>query len=175
MVILAAAGGLVTLAGARLRDLSLIVILAGLGGAAAVMLQPYRLARFQTFLDPWQDEFGTGYQLTQALIAFGRGEWWGVGLGEGMQKLFYLPEAHTDFIYAVLAEELVRLGPRRAGHARGARPAWSAPGSSSRAPGDLQPSLPTVLGAAGVSGAGEPGGQYGVLPTKGLTALPFLR
>ena len=74
------------------------------------MLQPYRLARFQTFLDPWQDEFGTGYQLTQALIAFGRGEWWGVGLGEGMQKLFYLPEAHTDFIYAVLAEELGALG-----------------------------------------------------------------
>jgi cell division protein FtsW len=75
--------------------------------ALLVLAQPYRLQRLEGFLDPWAEgvQFGSGYQLTQALIAFGRGEWFGVGLGEGLQKLFYLPEAHTDFIFAVIAEE----------------------------------------------------------------------
>jgi len=67
---------------------------------------PYRLERLTTFLNPWADPFNSGFQLTQALIAFGRGEWFGVGLGSSVQKLFYLPEAHTDFVFAVLAEEL---------------------------------------------------------------------
>ena len=67
---------------------------------------PYRLERLTTFLNPWADPFNSGFQLTQALIAFGRGEWFGVGLGASVQKLFYLPEAHTDFVFAVLAEEL---------------------------------------------------------------------
>jgi cell division protein FtsW len=71
---------------------------------------PYRLQRLTSFLNPWADQFDTGYQLTQALIAFGRGEWFGVGLGSSVQKLFYLPEAHTDFIFAVLAEELGLMG-----------------------------------------------------------------
>ncbi|OGT84557.1 MAG: cell division protein FtsW [Gammaproteobacteria bacterium RIFCSPLOWO2_02_FULL_61_13] len=66
---------------------------------------PYRMQRLTSFLDPWQDPFNSGFQLTQALIAFGRGEWLGVGLGTSVQKLFYLPEAHTDFVFAVLAEE----------------------------------------------------------------------
>ena len=74
--------------------------------ALAVWAEPYRLQRLTGFLDPWQDPYGTGYQLTQALIAFGRGEWFGVGLGNSIQKQFYLPEAHTDFVFAVLAEEL---------------------------------------------------------------------
>jgi len=78
--------------------------------ALAVWAEPYRLQRLTGFLDPWQDPYGTGYQLTQALIAFGRGEWFGVGLGNSIQKQFYLPEAHTDFVFAVLAEELGMIG-----------------------------------------------------------------
>ena len=66
----------------------------------------YRVRRLTTFLDPWADPFNSGFQLTQSLIAIGRGEWFGVGLGASVQKLFYLPEAHTDFVFAVLAEEL---------------------------------------------------------------------
>ena len=66
----------------------------------------YRLRRLTTFLDPWADPYNSGFQLTQSLIAIGRGQWFGVGLGDSVQKLFYLPEAHTDFLFAVLAEEL---------------------------------------------------------------------
>ena len=73
--------------------------------AALSMLAPYRLQRLMTFMDPWSDPFDTGFQLTQALIAFGRGEWIGVGLGNSVQKLFYLPEVHTDFVFAVIGEE----------------------------------------------------------------------
>lgn len=72
--------------------------------------QPYRVARLKSFLEPWEHQFSSGYQLTQSLIAFGRGEYFGVGLGNSVQKLFYLPEAHTDFVFAVLAEELGLLG-----------------------------------------------------------------
>jgi cell division protein FtsW len=71
---------------------------------------PYRMERLTTFLNPWADPFNSGFQLTQSLIAIGRGEWLGVGLGASIQKLFYLPEAHTDFVFAVLAEELGLLG-----------------------------------------------------------------
>lgn len=71
---------------------------------------PYRMARLTAFLNPWADQFNTGYQLTQSLIAFGRGGWLGVGLGNSIQKLLYLPEPHTDFLYAVLAEELGLVG-----------------------------------------------------------------
>ena len=75
-----------------------------------VLTAPYRMERLITFIDPWADPFGSGFQLTQALIAIGRGEWFGVGLGNSVQKLFYLPEAHTDFLFAVLAEELGLVG-----------------------------------------------------------------
>ena len=74
------------------------------------ILSPYRLQRLMTFLDPWSDPYDTGFQLTQALIAFGRGEWFGVGLGNSVQKLFYLPEVHTDFLFAVVGEELGMVG-----------------------------------------------------------------
>ncbi len=87
--------------------------LAGLGVLAFGFLAisaPYRLERITTFLNPWADQFDSGYQLTQALIAFGRGQWFGLGLGSGVQKLFYLPEAHTDFIFAVIAEEFGFVG-----------------------------------------------------------------
>ena len=94
------------LAGVRLwRFIALICVV---GGAfiILVVIAPYRLQRLTTFINPWATPFGSGYQLTQSLIAFGRGGWFGVGLGNSVQKLFYLPEAHTDFLFAVLAEEL---------------------------------------------------------------------
>jgi cell division protein FtsW len=75
-----------------------------------MVLQPYRVQRLVTFLDPWSDPWNSGYQLTQALIAFGRGEWFGLGLGSGIQKLYYLDAAHNDFIFAVIAEELGLVG-----------------------------------------------------------------
>ncbi len=78
--------------------------------ASLAILSPYRLQRLVSFVDPWQDPFNTGFQLTQALIAFGRGDWFGAGLGSSIQKLFYLPEAHTDFVFAVLAEEFGLFG-----------------------------------------------------------------
>jgi len=86
-----------------------------LGGAVMLLgflatSSAYRMKRILAFMDPWADQFNSGYQLTQALIAFGRGEWLGVGLGNSLQKLFYLPEAHTDFVFAVIAEETGLLG-----------------------------------------------------------------
>ncbi|TFH88092.1 putative lipid II flippase FtsW [Billgrantia azerbaijanica] len=89
-----------------------VLILGGLGvlGFYAAIAEPYRLARLTSFTDPWADQFASGYQLTQALIAFGRGHWLGTGLGNSVQKLYYLPEAHTDFVFAVLAEELGLVG-----------------------------------------------------------------
>lgn len=85
--------------------------LAALAALAALsMLAPYRMQRLMTFTDPWSDPYNSGFQLTQALIAFGRGEWFGVGLGNSVQKLFYLPEVHTDFVFAVIGEEAGVLG-----------------------------------------------------------------
>ena len=110
VVLAALTGGLLFLGGARLRDFALLALLGGLGLAAAAVLQPYRVERMVTFLDPWATQFDGGYQLTQALIAFGRGGYVGLGLGAGVQKLFYLPEAHNDFIYSVIAEELGLIG-----------------------------------------------------------------
>lgn len=92
--------------GARLRDLTLAVLVGGVALTALAFSADYRVVRLMSFRDPWADPFDTGFQLTQALMAIGRGEWGGVGLGESVQKLFYLPEAHTDFVFAVLVEEL---------------------------------------------------------------------
>lgn len=110
VVLVTAAAGMIFLSGVRLtRFMPLIGILVGLG-VLLVVTQPYRLKRVVSYLDPWKDQFDSGYQLTQSLIAFGRGEWAGVGLGNSIQKLFYLPEAHTDFIFAIIAEEFGLLG-----------------------------------------------------------------
>ena len=97
-------------AGARLRDFLLVCGVGATGVVALALMSPYRLTRLIAFLDPWADPFNSGFQLTQSLIAIGRGEWFGVGLGSSIQKLFYLPEAHTDFVFAVLAEEFGLLG-----------------------------------------------------------------
>lgn len=108
-VITAVVGGMVWLAGAAWRHLLLLALMAApVFGVAA--MEPYRLKRIISFLNPWDDPFNSGFQLTQALIAVGRGEVFGVGLGASIQKLFYLPEAHTDFIFAVLAEEFGLVG-----------------------------------------------------------------
>lgn len=102
--------GVMFLAGMRLVQFSVLIAGCALAGAFIAIAQPYRMQRLITFTDPWADPLGSGYQLTQALIAFGRGEWLGLGLGNSVQKLFYLPEAHTDFLFAVIAEELGLLG-----------------------------------------------------------------
>ena len=110
MLILAVTGGLVWLGGARIRNLAL-PMLAGLAVMSfIVMLEPYRVRRLISFSNPWADALDSGYQLVQALIAIGRGDLAGVGLGGSILKLDYLPEAHTDFIFAVTAEELGFLG-----------------------------------------------------------------
>jgi cell division protein FtsW len=106
VVITATALGLMFLGGVRLWLFGVLVAMAGAALGVLAFAAPYRMERLTAFLNPWADPFNSGFQLTQALIAFGRGEWWGVGLGASIQKLFYLPEAHTDFLFAVLAEEL---------------------------------------------------------------------
>jgi cell division protein FtsW len=98
------------LGGARLKDFGLCVGIAAMAALALVLLSPYRLARLTGFLNPWSDPFDTGFQLTNSLIAIGQGQLFGVGLGQSVQKLFYLPEAHTDFVFAVTAEEFGLMG-----------------------------------------------------------------
>ncbi len=110
VVLIATAMGMIFIAGVRLLQFSGVLGLAGLAMAGMAVSSPYRMERLTTFLNPWADPFNSGFQLTQSLIAIGRGEWLGVGLGASIQKLFYLPEAHTDFVFAVLAEELGLLG-----------------------------------------------------------------
>jgi cell division protein FtsW len=110
VVLMATAMGMIYLAGVRLWHFSGMLGVAGLSLAGLAVSSPYRMERLTTFLNPWADPFDSGFQLTQSLIAIGRGELSGVGLGSSIQKLFYLPEAHTDFVFAVLAEELGLLG-----------------------------------------------------------------
>lgn len=110
VVTVAAVMGMLFLAGTPLLQFAVLLTTAVVMGALAVVLEPYRMKRMLSFTDPWADQFNSGYQLTQSLIAFGRGEWTGVGLGKSVQKLFYLPEAHTDFVFAVYAEEFGLVG-----------------------------------------------------------------
>lgn len=98
------------IAGLKLRYFFPMALGALAALAALAIASPYRLKRLVTFMDPWADQFNSGYQLTQSLIAFGRGEWLGVGLGNSVQKLFFLPEAHTDFVFAIFAEEMGLIG-----------------------------------------------------------------
>ncbi|PCI18796.1 MAG: putative lipid II flippase FtsW [Piscirickettsiaceae bacterium] len=98
------------LGGARLIEFLALVVIGLVLGVVAIVSSAYRMQRVTAFMDPWADPLDSGFQLVQSLIAMGRGEWFGVGLGSSIQKLFYLPEAHTDFIFAVLGEELGFLG-----------------------------------------------------------------
>ncbi|TWI58474.1 cell division protein FtsW [Pseudomonas duriflava] len=110
VVMMGAAAAMLFLGGVGLFRFVLMVVVAVGAVFVLVQTQEYRMQRLITFTDPWADQFGSGYQLTQALIAFGRGGWFGLGLGNSIQKQFYLPEAHTDFVFAVLAEELGLVG-----------------------------------------------------------------
>ncbi len=110
VVILIIAMGMMFLAGARLSLFIMLLAVVAVAAALLVIYEPYRMKRVTSFVNPWADALDTGFQLVQALIAFGRGEVLGVGLGNGIQKLFYLPEAHTDFLFSVIAEELGLLG-----------------------------------------------------------------
>lgn len=164
------------IAGARLRYVLVLVSAAAGALALLAMASPYRLKRLTGFLHPWEDPFNSGFQLTQSLIAIGRGSWFGVGLGSSVQKLFYLPEAHTDFVFAVLAEEFGLLGVVvvialfmmlvwRSFHI--ARLA-------SQAGMRFQSYLALAFGIwIGLQAVVNIGVNMGVLPTKGLT-LPLL-
>jgi cell division protein FtsW len=101
---------LLFLAGARITDFMVLILLGIATFVLLVLFEPYRMRRVTSFMDPWEDPFGSGYQLTQSLMAYGRGDWFGQGLGNSIQKLAYLPEAHTDFIFAVIGEELGFMG-----------------------------------------------------------------
>ncbi|MBA3904566.1 MAG: putative lipid II flippase FtsW [Rhodocyclaceae bacterium] len=106
VVIICIAMGILFLGGINARLFSVLFLFLAAAFVILIWISPYRRERIFGFMDPWSDAYGKGYQLSHALIAFGRGEWFGVGLGGSVEKLFYLPEAHTDFLLAVIAEEL---------------------------------------------------------------------
>jgi cell division protein FtsW len=175
-VLLATGMGMLFLAGVKLRHFISLLALAVGAMALIAFASPYRVKRLLGFANPWDDPFGAGFQLVQSLIAIGRGEWYGVGLGASVQKLFYLPEAHTDFVFAVLAEELGLLGivvmlalfgiiiVRVMQTARLAATAGMAYQSYVAASFGLWLGLQAIVNI---------GVNMGLLPTKGLT-LPFM-
>ena len=169
-------GGILFLGGARLRDFLLLAVLGGVALASVAVIQPYRVERLMTFLDPWATPFGSGYQLTQALIAFGSGGFFGLGIGEGVQKLLYLPYPHNDFIYAVIAEELGLVGAVAvlallvALTVRICRIGRDAVAERRVFAGLVAYGAALLLGMQTVFNVGV---NTGVLPTKGLT-LPFV-
>ncbi len=110
VVMLVTLFGMLFIAGAKLSQFIALMVAGIFCVIGLIVAEPYRMARVTSFLDPWEDPFGSGYQLTQSLMAFGRGNWFGQGLGNSVQKLEYLPEAHTDFVFAVLGEELGFVG-----------------------------------------------------------------
>jgi cell division protein FtsW len=163
-------------AGARLRYVLSLVSLVAAAFAVLALTSAYRLKRLTVFLHPWDDPFNGGFQLTQSLIAIGRGGWFGVGLGSSVQKLFYLPEAHTDFVFAVLAEELGLVGVVGVIGLFVAL-VWRAfqiSHMASKAGLKFQSYLALAFGMwLGLQAIVNIGVNMGVLPTKGLT-LPLL-
>jgi cell division protein FtsW len=168
--------GMLFVAGTRLGYFILLVLAAAAVLALLIVVQPYRWNRLVSFSDPWSHAFGGGYQLTQALIGFGRGDWFGLGLGEGVQKLFYLPEAHNDFILAVIAEELGIVGVLAVLALlllvvyRAFRSGRRALNAGLPFAGYLCYGVGLLLGVQVLFNAGV---NTGLLPTKGLT-LPFI-
>lgn len=110
VVMLVTLFGMLFIAGAKLSHFIALMVAGIAAVVGLIVIEPYRVRRVTSFWEPWNDPFGSGYQLTQSLMAFGRGDWMGQGLGNSIQKLEYLPEAHTDFVFAVLAEELGFVG-----------------------------------------------------------------
>ncbi len=176
IVLLATSLAMLFIAGARFRD---FLVFFGAAVAAMVVLavtSPYRLKRLTGFTDPWSDPFDSGFQLTQSLIAIGRGEWFGVGLGDSVQKLFYLPEAHTDFVFAVFAEEfglfgsLLIIGLFLALLWRVGKLAMRAAAAERFFEAYVATGIGTWLGLQAFINLGV---NMGLLPTKGLT-LPLV-
>jgi cell division protein FtsW len=176
IVLLATALIILFVGGARIRDFLLFFSTTLITMTALAMASPYRMKRLTGFLDPWSDPFDSGFQLTQSLIAIGRGEWFGVGLGGSVQKLFYLPEAHTDFVFAVFAEEfgllgsLILIGLFIALLWRIFRLALRASSAEKYFEAYLAIGLGTWLGLQAFTNVAV---NMGLLPTKGLT-LPLV-
>ncbi len=176
VITVGAAFGMLFLAGVKLRHFLLVLLSSSAAMLVLVISEPYRMKRLTSYTDPWADPFDTGFQLTQSLIAFGRGEWFGVGLGNSIQKLFYLPEAHTDFVFSIWAEETGFIGAMFVIGAYTAligRIMWVG-----RTAGQLR----NMFGAYICYGVAliftgqafvNMGVSSGLLPTKGLT-LPFI-
>lgn len=164
------------LGGIDIRIFIGLIIMLVIGFITLILIAPYRLARVTNFMDPWADPLGKGYQLSHALIAFGRGEWLGVGLGASVEKLLYLPEAHTDFLLAVIAEELGFLGVLTVLGLfvyvvlRAFMIAKEALNNERYFSALLAQGLGVWIGVQGFFNMGV---NMGLLPTKGLT-LPFL-
>jgi cell division protein FtsW len=164
------------LAGARIRHLLVPLVLGIAAMATLAVTSSYRMRRLTAFRNPWEDPFDSGFQLTQSLIAIGRGEWFGVGLGSSVQKLFYLPEAHTDFVFAVLAEEFGFAGVLAviALFALLVGRALAISRNAARAGLAFQSLLAAAVGIwLGLQVFVNVGVNMGLLPTKGLT-LPLL-
>ncbi len=176
VLILGLTAAMIWQGGARFRDLVLIGIVTVPVLVWVAISESYRLSRIKSFLDPWADPYDTGFQLTQALIAIGSGGWFGAGLGGSVQKLFYLPEAHTDFILAVLAEELGLAGVCMVLAlftilvGRGMVIAMKALNRGQYFAGYLAFGLSFLVGLQALISIGV---NLGVLPTKGLT-LPLI-
>ena len=156
--------------------LLVVTVVAVLAFAALAVTSAYRLRRLTGFLDPWASPYGSGFQLTQSLIAIGRGKWFGVGLGNSVQKLFYLPEAYTDFLFAVLAEELGLAGALLTIGLFVAliRRAFQIAARAARAGLTFHQLLAAGFGLwLGMQAFINIGVNMGVLPTKGLT-LPMM-
>jgi len=175
-VLMATGLAVLFLAGVRLHHLLVPVLIAVAGMALLAVTSSYRMRRLTAFRNPWEDPFDSGFQLVQSLIAIGRGEWFGVGLGSSVQKLFYLPEAHTDFVFAVLAEEFGFVGVV-AVIGLYALLVGRALDISRRAAGaglQFQSYLAASIGIwVGLQAFVNIGVNMGLLPTKGLT-LPLL-
>ena len=175
-LVLAVTVGMVWFAGARMRNLVMMGLPLVPMMAWAALSKSYRVERLTSFLNPWKDPFNDGFQLTQALIAVGRGEWFGVGLGASVQKLFYLPEAHTDFILAVIAEELglagivLVLGLFALLVGRGLWLGLKGAEIGQRYAGYVAFGISLCVGLQALVSIGV---NLGVLPTKGLT-LPLI-
>ena len=177
VVLMGAAMVQLFLGGVKAGQFFLLLFATVIVSSFVVTAETYRMERLLAYLDPWAPEhvYGTGYQLTQSLIAFGRGEWFGIGLGESIQKLFYLPEAHTDFVFAIWAEETGLFGGAIAllGLALVIgliwRVAWAAQKRGQMYSAYIAIGIASLLGLQVVINLGV---NTGLLPTKGLT-LPF--
>ncbi|MGB1137588.1 MAG: putative lipid II flippase FtsW [Luminiphilus sp.] len=176
VIIVGVVVGMTFLAGAKLVYVLAMLAAAAMALAVLVLSAPYRMKRLTAYQDPWADPFGSGFQLVQSLIAFGQGEWWGVGLGNSVQKLFYLPEAHTDFVFSIWSEETGLIGATAMIAlfvmliARVLNIGW-------RAAAQHRLFEAYVCFGAALMFAGQAfvnmGASSGLLPTKGLT-LPFV-